>query len=372
MNLMTVNAGSSSIRLALFAMKEAGPRQLAEHHAEHDGAATATQLRTALDAWPQEEVTAVIHRIVHGGARLVQACVLDDEVEKEIARLADLAPLHHPQALAWIAACREKLGDGVAQLAVFDMAFFAELPEVATTYALPRDLCARHGLRRYGFHGLAHQAMWRRWCTLGNQDAEQARVISIQLGAGCSIAAIQHGQPLDTSMGFSPLEGLAMATRCGDVDPGLLTFLQRAEGIGAKQLEHILNHESGLLGLSGASGDMRQLLAAGEGPARLAVDVYCYRVRKYIGAYLAVLGGAEAILFGGGVGERAAAVRHGILSGMQWCGIELDEQANAAMPAREARISVPDSPIEVWVIPVDEAAEMASEAAGLLRATRHG
>ena len=372
MNLMTVNAGSSSIRLALFAMEAAGPRQLAEHHAEHDGVAAATQLRTALDAWPQEEVTAVIHRIVHGGARLVQACVLDDEVENEIARLADLAPLHHPQALAWIAACREKLGDGVAQLAVFDTAFFAGLPEVATTYALPRDLCARHGLRRYGFHGLAHQAMWRRWCTLGNQDAEQARVISVQLGAGCSIAAIRHGRPVDTSMGFSPLEGLVMATRCGDVDPGLLTFLQRAEGIGAQQLEQTLNHESGLLGLSGTSGDMRQLLAASDGPARLAVDVYCYRVRKYIGAYLAALSGADAILFGGGVGEHAAAVRHRILAGMQWCGIELDEQANAAMPAREARISVPNNPIEVWVIPVDEAAEMASEAAGLLQATRHG
>jgi len=367
MHLITVNAGSSSIRLALFAIEAAGPRQLAEYRAETSDESAAVHLRQVLGRWPTVDVSNVVHRIVHGGATLQQPCRLDASVLREIARLAPQAPLHQPLALRWIAACQEVYGDRVTQLAVFDTAFFADLPAVATTYALPRALSDKHGLRRYGFHGLAHQAMWRRWCAIG--DHAQSRVISLQLGSGASIAAIHSGVPLDTSMGFSPLEGLVMATRCGDIDAGLLTFLQRTEGIDTAQLEHMLNRQSGLLGLSGSSGDMRHLLAADDPAAKLAIEVYCYRARKYIGAYLAALGGADAILFGGGVGEHAAEIRQTILAGMQWCGIELDAAANASTTAQEARISTHESKISVCVIAVDEAFEMAQQGAELLNST---
>lgn len=195
------------------------------------------------------------------------------------------------------------------QVAVFDTAFYAGLPQVAATYALPRSLCAEYGLRRFGFHGLAHDALWRRWRELSGAQQSNSRVISLQLGAGCSITAMRNGKPLDTSMGFSPLEGLVMATRCGDVDPGLIVFLQRAKGLESAALERLLNRESGLLGVSGLSDDMRALLEAHSETARRAVDLYCYRARKYIGAYLMVLEGADAILFGGGVGENAPEVR---------------------------------------------------------------
>jgi len=192
--------------------------------------------------------------------------------------------------------------------------------------------------------------------------ADGGRVISFQLGAGCSVTAIDHGRPLDTSMGFSPLEGLVMATRGGDLDPGLVTFLQRVEGLNAADMEQLLNERSGLLGVSGTSADLRTLLAADDPRARLAIDLYCYRARKYLGAYLAVLGGADAVLFGGGVGEHAAVVRAGILAGFAWAGLRLDAVANTATVGREGRISKTDSRIEAWVIPVDEARVLATEA----------
>jgi len=299
---------------------------------------------------------------VHGGARLTSTRRIDAAVEAEIERLAALAPLHNPVALAWIRACREALGVDLPQVAVFDTAFYAHLPEVARTYALPHALCERHGLRRYGFHGLAHQALWSRWRVLRPDVADGGRVISFQLGAGCSVTAIDHGRPLDTSMGFSPLEGLVMATRGGDLDPGLVTFLQRVEGLNAADMEQLLNERSGLLGVSGTSADLRTLLAADDPRARLAIDLYCYRARKYLGAYLAVLGGADAVLFGGGVGEHAAVVRAGILAGFAWAGLRLDAVANTATVGREGRISKTDSRIEAWVIPVDEARVLATEA----------
>jgi acetate kinase len=304
----------------------------------------------------------VAHRVVHGGAHLTSTRRIDAEVEAEIERLAPLAPLHNPVALAWIGVCREVLGTDVSQVAVFDTAFYAKLPEVAATYALPRELGAKHRLRRYGFHGLAHQALWLRWRELRPDLPDGGRVISFQLGAGCSVTAIAHGQPLDTSMGFSPLEGLVMATRSGDVDPGLVTHLQRVERLSASDAERLLNERSGLLGVSGVSGDMRKLVGSDDPRARLALQLYCYRARKYLGAYLMVLGGADAILFGGGVGEHAATVRAGILEGLDWAGIRLDAAANAANTGREGRISDTGSRTEAWVIPVDEARLLAREA----------
>lgn len=353
---LTVNAGSSSLRLAAFTVDD-GLRQTAARHYSGNHLSI-LQLKMFMDSL--SPVVAVAHRVVHGGERLVQPCLIDDEVESEIALLTPLAPLHNPAALKWISACRELLGVQVPQVAVFDTAFYARLPDVARHYALPASLMRRHGLRRYGFHGLAHEAMWRRWRRLRPDVAEGGRVISIQLGAGCSITAINRGNAVDTSMGFTPLEGLVMATRCGDVDPGLLMFLQRKEALTPEQLEHVLNNESGLLGLSGESADMQHLLQSSNPNARLAVDLYCYRARKYIGAYVAVLGGVDAIFFGGGVGEHASVVRRNIVSGLEALGIEIDNVANDAATGTEACISADESNVDVWVIPADEAEILAS------------
>lgn len=365
--IVTINTGSSSVRLAAFACDEGRSLSLraTEHHAWEGEDATEV-LRRFLHTHTPGGVTAVAHRIVHGGRQLVCPCLLDEAVEREIARLAPLAPLHNPKALRWIGAARTLFGDGIPQVGVFDTAFYAGLPEVAKAYAIPRTLADRHGIRRYGFHGLAHQAMWRRWQALHPERARDARVISLQLGAGCSVTAIEGGVPRDTSMGFSPLEGLVMATRCGDIDPGLIGFLQRAEHWSPDDLERVLSTESGLLGLSGSSGDMRILLRAEDAHARLAVEVYAYRARKYIGAYLAALGGADAIVFGGGVGEHAPAVRAAVLKQMEWAGVDLDVGANEATLGQEGRISRAGSRIEVWVIPVDEQQILAQEALAVI------
>lgn len=372
MILLTVNTGSSSVRLGAFAAEGAMLTRLASDHLGGRQNDPAAILRGFVGAHDIREVAAVAHRIVHGGAQLTAPCRMDAEVEAEIERLAPLAPLHNPAALAWIRACREAFGPRLPQMAVFDTGFYADLPPVASSYALPQALCRKHGLRRYGFHGLAHQAMWQRWCALRPERNRRGRIISLQLGAGCSITAVRDGHAVDTSMGFSPLEGLVMATRAGDVDPGLLLFLQRAEGLTPGQLERLLNEESGLLGLSGESGDMQRLLDMDEPAARLAVELYCYRARKYIGAYLAVLGGADAILFAGGVGEHAPEVRARILTGLLCMGVVLDPAANRGAIAGEARISGRSSEIEAWVVPVDEAMLLAQEAAALLAAAGDG
>lgn len=362
MKLLTINTGSSSVRLALYEYDAAALRRLVMRiypcAVEPDS--------TLREFVGSEAMRAIAHRVVHGGERLSVPCIIDVAVEREIERLSPLAPLHNPRALAWIRACRALWGNAVAQVAVFDTGFYAHLPEVARAYALPRALVAKHALRRYGFHGIAHQAMWRRWRAL-HPEVHDARVISLQLGAGCSITAVRDGRAVDTSMGFSPLEGLVMATRAGDVDVGLLLYLQREGGMTVDVLDDLLNRESGLYGLAGDS-DMRTVLASSAPDAQLAIELYCYRARKYIGAYLAALGGADAILFGGGVGEHAAAVRARMLTGLEWAGIVLDPAANAG--AGERRINAAESCVEVWVMPVDESAILAAEAHARLSRAR--
>jgi acetate kinase len=244
---------------------------------------------------------------------------------------------------------------------------------VARTYAVPAAWAGRDALRRYGFHGLAHGFLWQRWLELrtgGRAQPAAGRVISLQLGSGCSIAAIRDGRALDTSMGFSPLEGLVMGTRCGDVDPGLLLYLQRQHGWSAGELEQRLNRECGLLGLSGLSADVKVLLAAASGPAseavQLALEIYCYRVRKYLGAYLIVLGGVDAILFGGGVGEHAPALRARMLEGLAWAGVVLDPLRNAAARGGDARIGADAAAVELAVLEVDESAVLLREARQVL------
>ena len=284
MHVLTINTGSSSVRLAAFAPDGAELRAIGAER--HDlGVSAPSEL---LSAFVKRHLPApprlVAHRVVHGGARLTTTRRIDAAVEAEIGRLAPLAPLHNPVALAWVRACREVLGADVPQIAVFDTAFYAHLPEVAATYALPHELSARHEVRRYGFHGLAHQALWSRWRALRPDIADSGRVISFQLGAGCSVTAIDRGWPLDTSMGFSPLEGLMMATRCGDLDAGLVTFLQRAENLSAADMERLLNENSGLRGVSGISGDMRALLAADNprAPGGAAILLSCAQISRRV------------------------------------------------------------------------------------------
>lgn len=361
MNILTVNAGSSSLRLALFCLEGLNTIPVAEASYPHDINQQTEQLHKFLSTHANR-VDLVAHRLVHGGDRITGPAIVDARVESDIEWLALLAPLHNPAALALIRSCRDELGKYVAQVVVPDTGFYTDLPEVASRYALPGDLCERHQIRRFGFHGLAHQAMMQRWQESRPDLDNGGRVISLQLGAGCSVSAIRLGFPVDTSMGFTPLEGLVMATRCGDIDAGVLFYLQRVAGYSLDDLERLLNHESGLLGLSGKSADMRGLLDSEEPAAKLAVEIYCYRARKYIGAYLSVLGGADAILFGGGVGENSALVRKQILAGMEWMGIELDVERNNAIDSNEGRISTSGSQTEIRVVQVDEGALIAREA----------
>lgn len=359
-----MNAGSSSLRLASYEAGGGGLVRTAEGHVAGREADVGAALAAFLGEHRPGPVDAFAHRVVHGGKDLVAPCRIDAPVEDEIRRLVALAPLHNPRALEGIAAARAAF-PRAAQVAVFDTGFYADLPPAARTYALPRDIAHEHGIRRFGFHGIAHEAMNRRWRALHPDAGADAGVISLQLGAGSSVTATRGGRAVETSMGFSPLEGLVMATRCGDLDPGVVLYLQRALGMDADEVEALLTRRSGLLGLGG-SADMRALLASDDADARLAVDVYCHRARKYIGAYLATLGGARAILFGGGVGENAPAIRERILGGLERFGIALDPAANRAATGTEAAIGRSDADVEVRVVPVDEAAILAESAVGVL------
>jgi acetate kinase len=316
---------------------------------------------------------AVGHRVVHGGGRFSQAALIDDGVLDTLETASSLAPLHNGPALASIRSLRGLLGSDVPQVAVFDTGFHAGMPDRAGLYAIPRELAEKHGIRRFGFHGLAHEYMAERCAAISSIPHESLKLITLQRGNGCSAAAVDGGRSVDTSMGLTPLEGLVMGTRCGDVDPSLAGFLARAEGVGVEDVEDWLNTRSGLLGVSGMSGDMRELLEAerrGDAGAALAVEMFCYRVRKYIGAYLAVLGGADAIVFGGGIGENAPEVRARVCDGMSWCGITLDRDRNRAAVGSEALISTDGAGIRVLVVPVDEAVIIARDTARCIDA--HG
>jgi acetate kinase len=366
MKILTVNAGSSSVRLAAFVRQEEKLTELASVR-EDSGVEPEDILQEFAHSNEFADVNGIAHRVVHGGTRLTSPCLIDRDVELEIERLAPLAPLHNPVALKWIRAASEVFGTHTLQVAVFDTAFFTYLPTVAQTYAIPQELAEKYALRRYGFHGLAHQAMWQVWREQHSDSLQNGKIISMQLGAGCSITATDNGLPRDTSMGFSPLEGLMMATRSGDLDPGLMTFLQRQESLTPEQMDRLLNEQSGLSGVSGISADMRKLLRSKGRRAELAVNLYCYRARKYLGAYLAVLSGINAVVFGGGVGENVPIVREKILAGMEWCGISVDAQKNSDASGM-SRISSETSQVEVWVVPVNEAAILAQEAEAVISA----
>jgi acetate kinase len=291
-------------------------------------------------------IDAVGHRIVHGGDRFTAATCIDDGVVEVLDSLCELAPLHNPVGVAGIRAARKFLGNAMPMAAAFDTSFHHTMPETARTYALPRELALKHGIHRYGFHGLAHQYSVIRYGEITATPVEQITIVTLHLGNGCSACAVRGGVSVDTSMGFTPLEGLVMGTRSGDIDPAVVPFLARKEGVSADEVESWLNKRSGLLGLSGISNDIRELTVAyNEDPrARLAVDVFCYHARKYLGAYFAALGGADAVVFSGGIGENSPLVRAEICADMDWCGLQLDSAANAAVLGSDGCIASPNRP----------------------------
>ncbi len=314
---------------------------------------------------------AVVHRVAHGGGQYTRPTPVDDDVLAALEALAPLAPLHNPPALAGIRAARDRWV-GIPQVAVFDTAFHATLPRRAREYALPRALTARHGLRRHGFHGTSHAFVARQAAQHLRRPLKDLRLVTCHLGNGCSLAAVEFGRSVETSMGLTPLEGVPMGTRPGDIDAGLLLALMRAEGLGVDDTLRLLTRESGLKGLAGVA-DMREIesrAAAGDDAARLALAVFTHRVRKYIGAYAAVMGGVDAIVFTGGIGENSALVRHRVAQRLDFLGAPLDEDANRdARVDHERRvedIAEPQAAVRLLVIATDEELQMAGEAAALL------
>lgn len=316
-----------------------------------------------------DQFDAVGHRVVHGGNCFTSSVLINDEVIAGIEALNDLAPLHNPACLSGIRAVRAVLGHSVPMVAVFDTSFHHTLPDYAYTYAIPRELSGRHGIRRYGFHGLAHRYVTLRYGEMTATPNDQIKIITLHLGNGCSASAICGGQSVDTSMGFTPLEGLVMGTRSGDLDPAVVGYLSRKEGVPVAEIEAWLNERSGLLGISGRSNDMRELTehAKLESQARLAINLFCYRARKYLGAYMAVLGGADAVVFSGGIGENSPLVRAQICEGMEWCGLELDSGRNVSVVGVEGRISSPQSRMNAYVIPSDEELIIAEDTANVIQ-----
>jgi acetate kinase len=296
------------------------------------------------------------HRVVHGGSRVVAPTKVDEEVLQELERCSRFAPLHNPAALATIRAVSALLPD-IPQAVLTDTAFHHTIPDYAYTYAIPRELAQKHQIRRFGFHGIGHAWMTERYASIAGRPSDSLNLITLQLGAGCSATAIRGGRSVDTSMGLTPLEGLAMATRSGDIDPAIFSYLANSADLTPSEVERLLNHKSGVLGISGASGDMRELMNCennGDECARLALAVFCYRVRKYIGAYLASPGHTEAIIFGGGIGEHAGEIRARICRGFGHLGIIFDEERNGEMNTREGRFSTEESAVSLWVIPLEE------------------
>jgi acetate kinase len=304
------------------------------------------------------DIQAVGHRVVHGGEVFKESVVVDDGVVQQIEDCIDLAPLHNPVNLMGIRAVRELFGRNTPQVAVFDTAFHTTIPEQAYIYAVPYHLYRRHRIRRYGFHGTSHRYVAYRYRTLRNLTREQTNVITLHLGNGCSCTAIRGGKSVDTSMGMTPLEGLVMGTRSGDLDPAIVGLIAAKEGMSAQEVETMLLTHSGLLGISGLTNDMRVLQAElkdhDDRRVRLAIEIFSYRARKYIGAMLASMGGADAIVFTGGIGENSPDIRARICEGLEWAGAKLDDDRNQKAMGCQAEIGIEGSKLPVWVIPTDE------------------
>lgn len=323
------------------------------------------------------DIHAVGHRVVHGGERFRESVLIDEEVLRGIEDCIELAPLHNPANIKGILAAKEIFGAGIPQAAVFDTAFHQTLPERAFLYALPYQLYRRHRVRRYGFHGTSHRYVAYRYRKISNIAREETNVITLHLGNGCSIAAIKEGNSVDTSMGLTPLEGLVMGTRSGDLDPAIIEFISAKEGLTLQEVEMLLNTQSGLLGISGLTNDMRELLAEADENndrrARLAIEIFCYRASKYIGSYLAAMNGADAIIFTGGIGENSPQIRALICERLSWLGVEIEPPLNEDfINGREGNIGKDGARIKVLVIPTNEELLIARDTVRLVSARARG
>ena len=378
--VLVVNAGSSSLKVKLVpqgwsglveriggdAKVKVGSDEVSSDTIENHEDAFRVLLEH-LSSHTLETVTAVGHRVVHGGERYTEPTLLTDKVVDDLEALVPLAPLHNPANLAGVRAARRLLPH-VPQVAVFDTAFHATLPPSAFLYGLPLEFYTQQGIRRYGFHGTSHDYVTRRAAELLGRPRADLRLVSLHLGNGSSAAAVAGGRSVDTSMGFTPLSGLLMGTRTGDIDPGVLLYLLQ-NGMDAGELDTLLNKRSGLLGLSGVSNDMRDVRRAAEAgnkAAREAVAVFCYRIRKTIGAYAAAMSGLDAVVFTGGIGENDADTRAAAVVGLEFLGLTLDETKNRA--GGEGDISAAGSSVRTLVIPTDEEGEIARATLELLRA----
>lgn len=373
--VLVVNSGSSSLKFQLVepdsgqSVEGGVIQQIGEPSsrvADHEEA-----LRLAFEHLTEAGVDlksggllAVGHRVVHGGKCFYRATLLDDTVVAEIDKLSELAPLHNPPAVRGITVARKLLPD-VPHVAVFDTAFFHDLPAAAATYAINRELAQRYDIRRYGFHGTSHRYVSEQVSAFLGRPLDGLNQIILHLGNGDSASAIACGRPVETSMGLTPLEGLVMGTRSGDIDPGIVGYLSRRANMSVDQIESMLNNQSGVWGLSGENDfrRLRQMVESGDGAAKLAYDVFIHRLRKYIGAYLAVLGRTDVLTFTAGIGENAAGVRRDAVAGLEGLGLIIDEDRNAS---GERRISADDSPISVLVIPTNEELAIARDCVGVL------
>ena len=396
MNVLVLNAGSSSLKFQLIATDMAaiandGDVRLARGIIERVGGLAVVTLqkeggartlrevplrdhRAAIDhllSWiisdesgidrvrALADIHAVGHRVVHGGQEFRTSVRIDAAVIHAIEDMIELAPLHNPANVHGIRAVTELLGPGAPQVAVFDTAFHASMPETSFLYGIPYSYYRRFRVRRYGFHGTSHRYIAYRYRQLRRIEREQVHIITLHLGAGCSACAVREGRSFDTSMGFTPLEGLMMGTRSGDLDPSIVPWLADKEGLSTHDIETVLNKQSGLLGVSGLTSDMRELLAeeAEQSDRRvtLAIDMFCQRVRKYVGAFLAEMGGADAVVFSGGIGENSPVIRARICLGLEWLGLSLDAGRNErAIEGAAGTISTDASRLQAWVIPTDE------------------
>jgi len=390
MNLLVLNCGSSTVKFQVFQLQAgeplrklkgsvgigsadaalelrptAGPPVSRKINAATHGDAIAGILALLSDeaqpAGLRLPIGAACHRIVHGGADFTAPALLDAARVARLVELERLAPLHNGPGVAGIRAAMHSIAG--PHIAVFDTAFHHGMPEVARRYALPFDVAERHGIRRFGFHGTSYRYVTGRLAELTGRRNDGVSAIVLHLGNGASAAAIRAGRSVDTTMGFTPLEGLVMGTRSGDIDPGLFSFLAEREGLSPAQLDRMLYFESGLLGVSGLSPDMRTLLQAEsvQPRAKLAVDLFCFRVRKALGALLASMEGTDTVVFTGGIGENSPQVRERICAPMAWCGMLLDAEANLSSNNKEMCISAPSSAVRVWVIPTDEELQMARD-----------
>lgn len=310
-----------------------------------------------------EEINAVGHRVVHGGEKFNSSVLITEEVIRKIEECIEIAPLHNPPNLAGIRAISELLPD-VPQVAVFDTAFHQTMPDYAYMYGIPYALYQKYGIRRYGFHGTSHRYVSRRACEFLGLDYEKAKVITAHIGNGASITAVKNGKSIDTSMGFTPIEGLMMGTRSGDVDLGVVTFLMEKEMINSASVSTLFNKHSGVLGVSGISSDMRDIekaISEGNERAKLALNIYEYRIIKYIGSYFAALNGADVLVFTGGVGENQTGTREKVCKSFSYMGLKIDEALNTSSRGKEVLLSTPDSSVKVVVIPTDEEYMIASD-----------